>query len=196
MHYDPVNWYWKIPGITDHVFSSAAADMVLSIDSTYVAWLASGNIPSSIGVTAGLSTAEAFSELYDVLVAQAPGVAAAVGAAWQTAGYLSRSQEFAALVAAGVAITSTGTPTLSGTYAIDAISQGRIQALALYIQVHSAFPNAASTLLYPDITGTPHTFSTTASFLNFATATGDFFTALVEADLMSSAWPSNAKTIA
>ncbi len=194
--YDPSRWYWEVNGIVDRVFSSAEAMMVPLTDAGYEAWLAAGNNPSVIGRTAGLSADAAYAELYDVLRTQVPSVAAAVAGEWMEAGYLTRAHEFEVLNAAGVEITSNGTPAISGTYAIDLISQGRIQALALYIQVHDGFPNAASTLQYPDRAGNLHVFPSTASFLNFATAVGDYFTALVTAELTSDTWPSNAKTIA
>lgn len=196
MNYRPSDWYWTIPGLSNEVFSSKAADLVSLTDADYTAWLASGNLPSMIGANAGLSTEEAFGELYDVLKQQAPTVAASVSAAWMAAGYLNREQEFDYLNTIGVVVTSTAKPTLSGTYAIDATSQARIQGIALYMQVHSAFPNGSDTLSYPDMAGVPHVFSNTADFLNFATAVGDYFTALVTAELDGSAWPNNHKTIA
>jgi len=77
-----------------------------------------------------------------------------------------------------VQIASTSTPALDGTYAIDAATQAKVQAIALYIQVNGRFPAGVSALPWPDSAGVPHTFPTTAAFLAFATALGDTVTAI------------------
>lgn len=194
--YTPTLWYWKISGITDQVFSSSSAAMVSNTDATYLAWLAAGNSPSIIGANAGLSTAAAFAELYDVLAAQVPSVAAAVATAWLGAGYLIPPQALALVFARGVVITSTGTPAVNGTYGIDPVNQAKIAFVSSYITLHSAFPNSQSTLTHLDLAGAPHVFPTTTLFQAFATAVADFVTAVDEAYIASSSWPSNAKTIA
>lgn len=196
MNYQASNWYWQIPGISGQVFSSQSANLVSVTDSGYEAWRAAGNLPSVIGGNAGLSTAAAFAELYDVLTAQAPTVAKSVAAAWFAASYLTPAQGLAVMFANGVIITSTGTPAVNGTYGIDPTNQAKIAFVSSYITLHSAFPNSYSTLTHLDLSGNPHVFPTTTLFQAFATAVADFVTAVDEAYIAGSAWPSNAKTIA
>jgi hypothetical protein len=64
MIYTPNNWYWIVAGSTTQVYSSAAVAYVPVANSTYVAWLAAGNVPTKIAVE---------QELFDVL--SAAGVA-------------------------------------------------------------------------------------------------------------------------
>lgn len=89
-----------------------------------------------------------------------------------------------------VTLTSTGTPALNGNYAIDATTQMKIQAISIYVAVNGRFPNSQSTQAWPDTSGTIHKFISTTQWLAFATAMGDFITAL---DLGQS--PSNSITI-
>jgi hypothetical protein len=83
-------------------------------------------------------------------------------------------------------ITSVGTPAINGTYAIDTGSQAIITSVAVYIAVNAKFPAGVSTLPYPDVTGTPHVFPTTASFMAFATAVADYVTGLTIGQSLSS----------
>jgi hypothetical protein len=46
--FDPANWYWIVAQDTTRVYSSAAAGYVPTRDPTYMAWQASGNLPSRI----------------------------------------------------------------------------------------------------------------------------------------------------
>ena len=154
----PLEWYWSLNGDPGHVFSSASATTVSTSDGTYEAWLAGGKRPSVIGGTAGLTTAEAYSELYDVLLAQAPTVATAVFAAWSAAGYLTIAQQAAGAMTAGLTINSTSEPAINGTYAIDPATQGKIAAVEVYIMKAGTFPGAVSTYPWSDTSGTIHTF--------------------------------------
>lgn len=104
----------------------------------------------------------------DQLNALAATVAAQQGAAANAA----------AAVAAGIKITSAATPALDGTYAIDPGSQQRVASVALYIAVNGKFPAGQTALPWPDINGVPHSFPSTAEFQAFATALGDYVTAL------------------
>jgi len=90
----------------------------------------------------------------------------------------------------GIAITSTGTPALNATYAIDPLTQGQIASVAIYIQTNGRFPAALSVLPWPDIPGTMHSFVSPAQFTAFATAVADVVTAI---DLGQS--PAQAATI-
>lgn len=74
---------------------------------------------------------------------------------------LSAYSDYAANLANGIAITSTGAPSLSATYAIDDASQAQLFQIVSYANTLGVFPNGQSSFPYPDITGTPHTFTTT-----------------------------------
>lgn len=50
--YDPFDWYWIVGG--ERVFSSAAATYVLADNAAYLAWTASGGIPTAIASEAEL----------------------------------------------------------------------------------------------------------------------------------------------
>lgn len=67
---------------------------------------------------------------------------------------------------------------LNGTYPIDAATQIKVQAVALYIAANGKFPAGLSNMPWPDSSGTLHYFPTTAEFQAFATVIGDFMTAL------------------
>jgi len=83
------------------------------------------------------------------------------------------AQKAAALLAAGLAITSTGSSALNGTYACDALSQADIVAVETSLNAGKGFPGGATTFSYPDVSGTLHSFSE-ASFTDFAAAVRDF----------------------
>lgn len=57
--YNPRDHYWIVGGSTTQVYASARAQFVPAVDSTYLAWLGAGNIPTRIASNA---------ELYDVLI--------------------------------------------------------------------------------------------------------------------------------
>lgn len=90
----------------------------------------------------------------------------------------SSAQEFAAAIAAGCAIIFTETPALDGTYPIDPATQVDVQAVALYIVRNGRFPAGQSSLPVPDIEGVPHVFPSTDLYEAYATALGDYVTAL------------------
>lgn len=110
--------------------------------------------------------------------------AAALAAAAQTA------------LLAGIAITSTATPALNGTYAVDQVSQMDILSIETSINAGKGFPGGAQTFGYPDMVGAMHAF-TEANFTNFAAAVRDYVYALkccVSGTL--TALPSKTTTIA
>lgn len=77
--------------------------------------------------------------------------------------------------AAGITITSTSTPALNGTYAIDPAAQQRINAIETAILKNGAFPGSSGTqLAYYDAAGAPHVFPSVAEFSAFATAVANF----------------------
>jgi hypothetical protein len=69
----------------------------------------------------------------------------------------------------GVAIISTSTPSLSGTYAIDPASLANLTALSTGIAAGKPLPGGGTTFNYADIAGVQRAF-TAASFLNLAAA--------------------------
>jgi len=83
-----------------------------------------------------------------------------------------------ATLAAGLQVTSAGTPALDGTYATDAAAMANISGVMLYTLAHNTFPGGASTMAWFDKAGTPHTFPSVAEFQAFATKVADFVAAV------------------
>lgn len=52
--YDARDWYWRVTGVADQVFSSASGDYVADNDATFVAWQSDGTLPSNINSEAEL----------------------------------------------------------------------------------------------------------------------------------------------
>lgn len=114
--------------------------------------------------------------------------------AWLAAGHLATKidsvtslldvlqQQWAPLILAqGCALTSTGTPALDGTYALDDKSQQNIAAIADGIANGKGLPGGGSTFNYPDATGAEHAFDAahwTAAAAAFETYIYDFGQAL------------------
>ena len=107
------------------------------------------------------------------------------------------AQQAQALLNAGLAITSTGTPALNGTYATDAAAVQNATNIAGYISINQKFPgNTTTTLTYTDAAGNPHVFPSTAEFLAFYTAAGNFVADCQDVIYgLSTALPSAAATI-
>lgn len=110
---------------------------------------------------------------------------------------LTLAQQAIAALSAGIAITSTSTPSLNGVYACDSSTQGKINGIVNYIGVNSKFPASLSEMPWPDIDGTVHMFPSTASFLAFGSAVANYVVEL-EAVVMglTSTLPSASVTIA
>jgi hypothetical protein len=72
-------------------------------------------------------------------------------------------------------ITSTGTPGETGNYAVpDTTQMTEIASASLYTQINSGkFPGGVTSFLWLDATGTPHTFSSSAAWLTWASAMAD-----------------------
>jgi hypothetical protein len=81
-----------------------------------------------------------------------------------------------ARIANGIAITSTGSPALNATYAIDPVTQNHITSVATYINTNARFPGGQAPFPWPDITGVSRSFQSTAQFLQFASACADIVT--------------------
>lgn len=71
-------------------------------------------------------------------------------------------QTYALKIANGISITSSGTPDLNATYALDALTLTQIQGLATNCASGIGFPGGVSTFAFPDINGTPRTFTATS----------------------------------
>jgi hypothetical protein len=78
-----------------------------------------------------------------------------------------------------IAVNSTSSPALNGSYAFDATTQSKMLAVSLYISVNGKFPAGQTTFPWPDASGAMHSFTTTAQFRSLATALADYATALV-----------------
>jgi hypothetical protein len=89
---------------------------------------------------------------------------------------ITPAQRAAATIAAGVQITSTGTPALSGTYPADPATTSEIQAEMISLLVNGVFADGATTVQWIDTSGTPHTF-TAPQWKSLATAIGQFVAA-------------------
>lgn len=89
----------------------------------------------------------------------------------------SPQQIIASKIANGIAITSTSSPSLNATYAIDPMSQAQIEGVSEYIGVNQRFPAGLTALPWPDISGSPHLFNM-PQFLAFGTAVADVVTAI------------------
>lgn len=107
------------------------------------------------------------------------------------------SQMASSALSAGLAVTSTSTPAINGTYSVDPAAQGRMAAISTFILVNNAFPSGASAFPWIDTSGGVHLFPTTALFQQFATAAANYVAAL---DLIAATgtgtMPPNSITIA
>jgi len=85
----------------------------------------------------------------------------------------TNAQAAAALIAQGVTITSTSTPTLNGVYACDPSAQANIDSTMISILANGVFVNGGTTLAWLDLSGSPHVFPSVTEFKGFATAIGE-----------------------
>lgn len=111
------------------------------------------------------------------------------------------SQQAGSLLASGLAITSTSTPALDGTYRVaSGVPFGRedIANEAQFISTFSEFTNGSASIEWPLIDGTTFvTFPSTTEFLAFAKAAAQFFAACRAIQLTNSGTlPSASVTIA
>ncbi|HTB47023.1 MAG TPA: hypothetical protein VK741_25625 [Acetobacteraceae bacterium] len=136
--YNAMNWYWAVGGSTTQVWSSQRVAYVPVTDATYLAWLATGNVPTQIASAAAL-------------------------------GQVIMAQWLPAFLTAGVAVASTGTPALDGTYPLDQVSQNQITGISAGVAAGKGLPGGGSTFFWQDVTGAPHAF-TAAAFTDFASA--------------------------
>ena len=121
-------------------------------------------------------------------------------AARQAAAANDPASQYRTRLSAGLTITSTATPALNGTYAVDPTMQARISAVAAGLANGKGFPHGATTYAWPDIGGTRHTFGE-ADWLNFGAAVEAYVTDLDQQEALDFAggtptWPSATATIA
>ena len=79
------------------------------------------------------------------------------------------AQQATAAINAGLAITSTSTPALNGTYPVNAPAQAQISAEVTAILLNGTFADGAATVVWFDTSNAQHTF-TAAQFKTFASA--------------------------
>lgn len=122
-----------------------------------------------------------------------PGYAAAVAAQQAQA-------SFASALATGLAVSSTGTPAFSATFALDPTTQSELAGIAGRVALTGTFPGGGTSYAFPDINGAQVSIPTVALFKNFFAAYGDYLQALNQAAAIAQAggaWspPSSTKTI-
>lgn len=112
---------------------------------------------------------------------------------------LTLAQQAQALTAAGLTITSTGTPALNGVYIVaDGVPFGRqdIANEAQYVSTFGDFTNGGTTLAWPLASGAVVTFPNTTEFMAFAKAVAQFRAAILAAVATNGPLPSGTATIA
>jgi hypothetical protein len=146
------------PAFYDAVDSPVPASVSGAFEITGEQWLAAISTPG-------------YTVVDGALVAPTPPTAAQLAAQ-------ALIQSAQSMLAAGLAIVSTSTPALSGTYACDQLSQMDIIAVETSVSAGKGFPpGGATTFNYPDVTGVMHSFSET-NFTDFAAAIRDYVYAL------------------
>jgi hypothetical protein len=80
--------------------------------------------------------------------------------------------------AAGLAVTSTATPALNGTYPIDPATQAHMQAEVIAILLNGTFADGTGTVVWADTGGEPHTFGSVGEFKVFASTIAAYVAAL------------------
>ena len=100
--------------------------------------------------------------------------------------------------AAGLTVSSTGTPAINGTYALDAATQFEINSVQLFVQVNGDFPGGTGTYPWFDTSGAAHIFPGIAVFKDWATAIANYVAALklYAAGAPGASFPAAAATIA
>jgi hypothetical protein len=105
------------------------------------------------------------------------------------------AQQAAALLARGLAVTSTATPALNATYPTTPTAQQQVIAEITSILLNGAFADGASTIEWPDVTGGGHAFDV-VQFKALATAIAAFVSGCVKCiNGQSTTLPSATATI-
>ena len=107
------------------------------------------------------------------------------------------TQQAQTLLTGGLTLTSTGTPSLNGTYPADAATTAIINAEVTSILLNGVFADGTSTLSWPDTSGTMHVFPSPAEFKLFAAALASFVSGISKFQMgITTSLPSNTVTIA
>lgn len=106
---------------------------------------------------------------------------------------------YASALAAGISITSAGTPALNAVYATTTQAQNNVAGIAAGIASGQGLPHGAATINWPDAAGGLHAF-TSAQFMAFADALRNYVYDLGVAEATlgaggTAAWPSASATI-
>lgn len=189
MRYDARIWYWVVAdrAAPDNVFSAPAAAYVPETDAGYEAFVAAGGVATNI-VCDG--------ELTDVLVkAGLPAaVCAAAGLTELTpCGEGLTQADVAALTSyLGCRVTSTGTPTIDGSYGIGPSDEVNLVGLQGGIAAGAPWLG-----YYRDVAGTKHVM-TAPQFTELATALLGYVEALesaIETWAGGGAWVAPAQPV-
>lgn len=108
---------------------------------------------------------------------------------------LTPAEIAAAAIAAGVAIVSTSTPALNGTYAVDDASRANTVAIMTGVAAGLGLPGSGATFTYFDMSNAAHTF-TAQQFGALAAALRDYVYALDLYAAGAGSLPTSPVTIA
>jgi hypothetical protein len=154
MNYTPSKWYWLPANRSAVVFSAPAAAYVdPNTDGGYASFTNNGNVATPIATDGELASVLANAGLAGPLVLSTQPTD------W---GAVTILDIIAAVGAAGVVVTSTGTSAISAHYQLIGEPMATMGQMQIYINAHSQFPNNAALLwsAYDKAV----TFSTTAQF--------------------------------
>jgi hypothetical protein len=138
--------------------------------------------PSGVDVSNCFNPALTWVDVTSVSPAPQPGwTATETAGVWTFAAPVvptpTLAQQAQAMLDSGLQIVSTGTPALNGTYACDPATYQRVGGIVAAIGASLGLPGGGGTFNWPDISGTPHSFSA-ANFSALAKAMMDFEYAL------------------
>jgi hypothetical protein len=158
--FNPLVWYWHTTtGHSGTVFSSAGPGWVATSDSTYLAWVALGNVATPISNDGVLAA-----QLAQIGTSQPASFNAVVLAVDPTTwtGVSAAAEGLTAYVA-GCALTYSGDTSLSATYETTGPAYTYMQDIGHFILAESAFPNSWSTITFQARSGAV-TFDTVSHF--------------------------------
>ena len=90
----------------------------------------------------------------------------------------SPAQQAIQALAAGVVLTSTGTPSLNGNYSTSTASIANINAVTTYVLLNNTFPGNVAAMPWYDMSGNAHLFPGVAQFKDFATVVANYVAAV------------------
>lgn len=190
MSWNPSSGYWNIEGNSAEVFSAASGTLVPTTNAAYQTWLAAGNLPARAG---GIT----WTELHDVLMNQAPTAWLRAAAALLASGGLTPSQSAILALATGLTISSTSTPAVNGTYAVDANTQVHMLSEIVSINTNGAFADGTTSIAWQNWAQTATAIFTVALFKELVTAVGAFVSGNLKViNGLSTTLPSASVTIA